>query len=134
LIYTRRLVEVGSSSSPEAGWGLTAEGAQVANVLRQVTVQLVSNKVCNGLGSYSGAITDRMICAGFPEGGRDSCQGDSSGPLIVPDRMGGYVQAGIVSFGEGCGRPNKFGVDSNVSTIAPWVAGKIGTVQDWQRE
>jgi len=41
--------------------GLTAQAAQVANVLRQVTVQLVANKVCNGFGSYSGAITDRMI-------------------------------------------------------------------------
>ena len=97
-------------------------------------MQLVSDNVCNGLGSYSGAITDRVIRAGFREGGRRSCQGDSGGPLIVPDRMGGYVQAGIVSFGEGCGRLNKFGVDTNVCTIARWVAGKIGTVQDWHRE
>jgi secreted trypsin-like serine protease len=109
-----------------AGWGLTSEGGQVSNVLRHVTVQLVSNKVCNGLGSYSGAITDRMMCAGFPEGGKDSCQGDSGGPLVVPDRSGGYVQAGIVSFGEGCARPNKFGVYTNVSWIERWVASKIG--------
>ena len=75
-----------------------------------MTVQIVSNKSCNGLAAYSGAITDQMICAGFPEGGKDSCQGDSGGPLVVPDQAGGFVQAGIVSFGEGCGRPNKYGV------------------------
>jgi transmembrane serine protease 9 len=109
-----------------AGWGLTAEGAQVSNILRHVTVQLVSNKDCNGLASYSGAITDQMICAGFAEGGKDSCQGDSGGPLIVPDMKGGYVQAGIVSFGEGCGRPNKYGVYTRVSVMQPWVAGKTG--------
>ncbi len=108
------------------GWGLTAEGTEVSNILRQVTVQLVSNQVCNGLSAYSGAITDRMVCAGFPEGGKDSCQGDSGGPLMVPDGQGGYFQAGIVSWGEGCGRPNKFGVYTRVSTIADWVAGKIG--------
>ena len=108
------------------GWGLTAEGTEVSNILRQVTVQIVSNQVCNGLSAYSGAITDRMVCAGFSEGGKDSCQGDSGGPLIVPDGQGGYFQAGIVSWGEGCGRPNKFGVYTRVSTIADWVAGKIG--------
>ena len=108
------------------GWGLTSEGGQVSNLLRNVTVQLVSNKVCNGLGSYSGGITDQMICAGFPEGGKDSCQGDSGGPLVVPDQAGGFAQAGIVSFGEGCGRPNKFGVYTNVSVIQQWVSSKIG--------
>ena len=109
-----------------AGWGVTTEGAQVSNILRHVTLQLVSNKDCNGLASYSGAVTDEMICAGFVEGGKDSCQGDSGGPLMVPDMKGGYLQAGIVSFGEGCGRPNKYGVYTRVSVMQPWVAGKIG--------
>lgn len=113
-----------------AGWGLVAESAQVSNILRHVTLQLVSNKDCNGLASYSGAITDQMICAGFAEGGKDSCQGDSGGPLIVPDMTGGFVQAGIVSFGEGCGRPNKYGVYTRVSVIQAWVAGKIGAQKD----
>jgi transmembrane protease serine 9 len=109
-----------------AGWGLTAEGGQVSNLLRHVTVQFVSNKVCNGLASYSGAITDRMICAGFAEGGKDSCQGDSGGPLVVADGQGNYLQAGVVSFGDGCARPNKFGVYTNVAAVQPWIAGKIG--------
>jgi len=110
-----------------AGWGLTTEDSQVSNILRHVTVQIVSNKSCNGLAAYSGSITDDMICAGFPEGGKDSCQGDSGGPLIVPDQAGGFYQAGIVSFGEGCGRPNKFGVYTRVSSIQAWAAGKIGS-------
>ena len=121
-----RYAEVGGFAIA-VGWGLTAEGTEVSNILRQVTVQIVSNRVCNGLAAYSGAVTDRMVCAGFPEGGRDSCQGDSGGPLMVSDKQGGYFLAGVVSWGEGCGRPNKFGVYTRVSAIADWVAEKIGT-------
>jgi transmembrane serine protease 9 len=107
------------------GWGLTAEGTQVSNVLRRVTVQVFSNKTCNGVASYAGTVTDRMMCAGFPEGGKDSCQGDSGGPLVATDAAGNYFQAGVVSWGEGCGRPNKFGVYTRVSTIQSWVADRL---------
>jgi transmembrane serine protease 9 len=107
------------------GWGLTAEGTQVSNVLRRVTVQIFSNKTCNGVASYAGIITDQMMCAGFAEGGKDSCQGDSGGPLVATDAAGNYFQAGVVSWGEGCGRPNKFGVYTRVSTIQSWVADRL---------
>jgi len=110
-----------------SGWGLEEDGGQVSKLLRHVTLQLVSNKTCNGLSSYSGGITDQMICAGFAAGGKDSCQGDSGGPLVVRDKADGYAQVGIVSFGEGCGRPNKYGVYAFVPAMQKWVAGKIGS-------
>ena len=119
-----RLAGVGDLATA-VGWGLTAEGTQVQNTLRRVTVQIVDNRLCNGLAAYAGTITPGMLCAGFPEGGKDSCQGDSGGPLVVGDGASGYLQAGIVSWGEGCGRPNKFGVYTRVSSIQPWVAEKI---------
>lgn len=111
-----------------AGWGYTGEDGEVSNTLRHVTVQIVSNAACNGLAAYGGGISKEMLCAGFPQGGKDSCQGDSGGPLIVPDQAGGFFQAGVVSFGEGCGRPHKFGVYTRVSVVQAWVAGKIGDV------
>jgi len=120
-----RLLEPGALAVV-TGWGLTAEAGNVSPILRRVTVQFVSKKVCNGLASYSGAITDRMICAGFPEGGKDSCQGDSGGPLMVADANRSYSLAGVVSFGEGCGRPNKFGVYTNVAVINSWILDQIG--------
>lgn len=44
-----------------------------------------------------------MICAGFPKGGKGSCTGDSGSPMIDPNRN----LIGIVSWGSGCGKPNK---------------------------
>ena len=65
---------------------------------------------------YNGEIipTDE-ICAGYTSGGVDTCQGDSGGPMFRADSAGALVQVGIVSWGDGCARPNKPGVYTQVS-------------------
>lgn len=105
-----------------AGWGATRESSySLPNILQKVTVPLVSQDVCNK--SYTGAITNNMICAGLPEGGKDSCQGDSGGPLVVFDnQLNDYVLAGVVSWGEGCARADRYGVYSKVNAVTDWIA------------
>jgi hypothetical protein len=49
----------------------------IAGFVHDVTVPTISNAVCNSPNSYNGDITDAMLCAGFSDGGKDSCQGDS---------------------------------------------------------
>uniref|UniRef100_A0A3B4FHP3 Peptidase S1 domain-containing protein n=1 Tax=Pundamilia nyererei TaxID=303518 RepID=A0A3B4FHP3_9CICH len=68
---------------------------------------------------YMGNITDNMICAGLRTGGKDSCQ-DSGGPT-VSKQNGRWIQAGIVSFGEGCAEPNFPGVYTRVSQYQTWI-------------
>ncbi len=105
-----------------AGWGYTEENGTIPNVLRKVTVPMVPAETCSA--AYPGSITDRMICAGLDAGGKDSCQGDSGGPLIV----GAGTQralAGVVSWGEGCARPNKYGVYSKVTAALAWINGIV---------
>jgi len=92
------------------GWGALSEGGSSPIDLRKVTVPLADRTNCNDSNSYNGQITTRMLCAGRDSGGIDSCQGDSGGPLT---RSGALV--GIVSWGFGCARPNKFGVYARVS-------------------
>jgi len=101
-----------------AGWGTTSEGGSVSKILMKVSVPFVDKATCSA--AYDG-ITDAMMCAGYAEGGKDSCQGDSGGPLIVGTGAGMKL-AGVVSWGEGCARPNKYGVYSKVNLALDWIA------------
>jgi len=99
------------------GWGTTSEGGFILpNKLHKVNVPVVSDEECNV--SYSGTnpILDSMICAGLPEGGKDSCQGDSGGPFVCGEDV-----SGIVSWGVGCARPGYPGVYTQTSYFVDWI-------------
>jgi hypothetical protein len=42
--------------------------------LQQATVQIISDSSCNSTYYYRGGITDRMICAEDPNGGKGACE------------------------------------------------------------
>lgn len=105
-----------------AGWGTTSESGGISNNLRKVSLPMVSKEACDA--AYPGRILDSMICAGYEAGGKDSCQGDSGGPLIMGTVPNRYL-AGVVSWGEGCARPNKFGVYARVSSVIPWIKDTV---------
>jgi len=97
-----------------AGWGAIFEGGPGSPTLLAVSKPVVTNAACNA--AYGGGITDGMICAGVLEGGLDACQGDSGGPLTAGNQV-----IGVVSWGEGCARPNLFGVYARVSHYRNWI-------------
>ena len=104
-------------SATVTGWGLTSDGGDASVALRKVTVPIVSDTACRG--AYgSEVISSVMVCAG--QAGRDSCQGDSGGPLAVRNGAG-WVQVGVVSWGEGCGAAGFPGVYSEVAAVRPWI-------------
>ncbi len=109
------------------GWGRLSEGGSASNLLQEVDVPIISNSLCST--NYSGVfdVLDVMVCAGFPQGGRDACAGDSGGPLLVPTGPGNTLQvAGLTSFGLGCARPNAPGVYTRVSEFTDWVNETVG--------
>ena len=68
------------------------------------------------------------ICAGYTAGGVDTCQGDSGGPMFRRDAANAWIQVGIVSWGDGCARPNKPGVYTQVSTFASTIASAAASL------
>lgn len=92
------------------GWGNTSPTLQAfPNQLQQATIPIISNAACKI--SMTG-ITPSMLCAGFSQGGVDTCEGDSGGPLVIYDNeSSSWRIAGITSFGEAsCGARGYYGV------------------------
>ena len=111
-----------------SGWGTTINDSpsSAPEVLRDVDLPIVSLATANATVAYSGSLTANMLPAGLAAGGKDSCQGDSGGPLTVPSPVGpGRMLAGVVSFGEGCGLPNAYGIYTRVSSFREFVLGHI---------
>ena len=106
------------------GWGYNFESAEtLTSTLMKVSIPIVDRHACQrSHNTY--VITDQMLCAGYEEGGKDSCQGDSGGPLFVVDK-GKPKQIGVVSWGEGCARREKYGVYSKVISAYDWIQSEI---------
>lgn len=86
-------------------------------------MQITNQNTC--FKSYEGyKITSNMFCAGLPTGAADTCAGDSGGGLMCPVKKGkSYASTveGITSFGEGCGRANKYGIYTTVYNYYSWI-------------
>ncbi|XP_058142577.1 testisin-like isoform X2 [Dasypus novemcinctus] len=107
------------------GWGYTHENQtrKVTSRLQEVQVSIISPSVCKDLYQkhvFRSDIQEDMFCAGSEDGSRDTCIGDSGGPLVC-DVDGLWYQIGVVSWGVGCGRPNRPGVYTNVSVHFNWI-------------
>ncbi|WTS96131.1 serine protease [Streptomyces sp. NBC_00096] len=110
-----------------AGWGATREGGGQQRYLMKTTVPFVSDASCQA--SYNGELVPaEEICAGFAAGGVDTCQGDSGGPMFRRDNANAWIQVGIVSWGQGCARPDYPGVYTEVSTFAAAIASAAATL------
>jgi secreted trypsin-like serine protease len=100
------------------GWGRLAEGAGPSPTLQSVQVPVVADKTCAAEESDFDA--NAMVCAGYPQGGRDACAGDSGGPMVVDGRL-----VGVVSWGDGCARAGKPGVYTRLTSYQDEVSAQL---------
>ncbi|XP_077884222.1 transmembrane protease serine 9 isoform X2 [Ictidomys tridecemlineatus] len=105
------------------GWGSVREGGSMARQLQKAAVRLLSEQTCRRF--YPVQISSRMLCAGFPQGGVDSCSGDAGGPLACREPSGRWVLTGVTSWGYGCGRPHFPGVYTRVAAVRGWIGQNI---------
>ncbi|XP_043216951.1 serine proteinase stubble-like [Amphibalanus amphitrite] len=103
-----------------AGWGSLSEAGRQPSVLQKVTLQVWENSQCaSSYGkSAPGGIISSMLCAAAA--GKDSCSGDSGGPLMHVTN-GVVYQVGVVSWGIGCAKPEYPGVYTRVASLRSWI-------------
>lgn len=103
-----RISDAASGQATVYGWGRTSELSPPSRRLREVDVPIRADAEC------AAEVPDyrpgAMLCAGYPEGGKDACEGDSGGPLTVAGEL-----VGLVSYGRGCARPGQPGVYTRLS-------------------
>ncbi|UJR28817.1 hypothetical protein I4U23_010041 [Adineta vaga] len=98
-----------------AGWGSNAEYSSSLNTLMHADLHMLPPSLCSSIES-----TEYQMCAGWTDGKKDACRGDSGGPLMLYKNNRWYI-VGIVSFGDGCSRANSGGIYTRVSAYHQWI-------------
>ncbi|XP_074178888.1 tryptase beta-2 [Rhinolophus sinicus] len=109
------------------GWGDVSQGVTLPPPypLKQVAIPIVENSDCDmkyHTDVYTGdnvrIVQDDMICAGSDN--RGFCQADFGGPLVCNVHCT-WLQAGVVSWSDGCAQPNRPGVYTRVTYYLDWI-------------
>jgi secreted trypsin-like serine protease len=112
-----------------AGWGSTSpDGVDGPSATLQWTELPVRSRAECGY-TYGFKGTENQICAGYDgDEGKDSCSGDSGGPLFV-SIDGVQTLIGIVSgsLAIDCATPGWYGVYTRVANYTDWIASTMAT-------
>ncbi|CAH1161813.1 unnamed protein product [Phyllotreta striolata] len=109
-----------------AGWGST-EYAKRSSVKLKVEIPIAERSTCTKEFSSAGInLRSSQICAGG-EKGKDSCTGDSGGPLmkVAKDDSSVWYQEGIVSFGAKCGTEGWPAIYTRVESFLGWIHSTV---------
>ncbi|XP_053213241.1 enteropeptidase-like [Panonychus citri] len=105
------------------GWG-DAQSTGNPYVLKEAQIPLLSNPTCSDWLKISN-FPDSLMCAGYEEGGTDTCKGDSGGPIMI-NTQNKWVVVGVASYGlPCCGCPKQPGVYTRIRPHLDWIKKTI---------
>ncbi|XP_071805784.1 trypsin-2-like [Asterias amurensis] len=113
-----------------SGWGSTHPSIwERPDKLQEAILFKNSPEDCkNAYGST--VISDNMFCASVQGGTKDSCRGDSGGPIVsnfaADSHQAGVQLDGIISWGYGCAKASHPGVYTKISNYCDWIYQKTG--------
>ncbi|XP_044525259.1 coagulation factor VII [Gracilinanus agilis] len=109
--------------SSVSGWGQLLDRGATSLELMMIEVPRLKTQDCLEQikrTPQTPTITGNMFCAGFLNGTKDSCKGDSGGPHATKYK-GTWYLTGIVSWGEGCASVGHYGIYTRVSKYIDWL-------------
>jgi len=91
--------------------------------LKQLMVRIIPGGVCKRKDWYGNAFhPPLMMCAGYKGGGKDTCGGDSGGPLnCLSLKDGRWRLAGVTSWGTVCASAKRPGVYVRIPSLLKWI-------------
>ncbi|XP_036060959.1 vitamin K-dependent protein C isoform X4 [Onychomys torridus] len=109
------------------GWGYQSDRDKDGrrnrtSILTFIRIPVAPRNECMQV--MNNVVSENMLCAGILGDSRDACDGDSGGPMVVFFR-GTWFLVGLVSWGEGCGHLNNYGVYTKVSRYLEWIHSNI---------
>lgn len=110
-----------------SGWGKQFLQRLPENLM-EIEIPIVNYHTCQEAYTPLGKkVTQDMICAGEKEGGKDACAGDSGGPMVTKDaERDQWYLVGVVSWGEDCGKKDRYGVYSYIYPNKDWIQRVTG--------
>ncbi|MBO0763770.1 MAG: trypsin-like serine protease [Hyphomicrobiaceae bacterium] len=120
------------------GWGLTkprqpdekTDLASLSKVLLRADIPVAERGACDAFLDFPSEVsTEALFCAGDSRGGADACNGDSGGPIFVEGPAGQPLQAGVVSWGDGCAVPGTYGAYTAVGHFETWIRQRVPHAQ-----
>ncbi|XP_034948073.1 trypsin-1-like [Chelonus insularis] len=107
-----------------SGWGGTVPSnlrilqSYLANVLRKIN--------CNSTHSTRGGLYDHQSCIGPENGQSGACPKDAGGPVVYGSSIFNKYLVGVISWSEGCGKPNLPAIFTDVGAYRFWIKRHTG--------
>ena len=105
----------GSGGRRSSAGATSSEGGGGSDVLKEAQVPIVADADCEKAYARRASTPPSMVCAGYPRGRHRHLPGRLGRPDGRRHGRRRWRQVGVTSWGDGCARPEKFGVYARVA-------------------